>query len=230
MTYLATGAVRVSNTVAKAAAAARAMRLPFVLPIDVGLGQGWYGNRGGKLHQGLDFPAKIGTPVRATASGKITVSSSWGDGTGEWIVVEHDGDAAGFQSRYLHLSERLVKRGDTVTAGQIIAKSGNTGRSTGPHLHFDIQAHPKTQREILATLRPGGLVGRPFRGSNMVPAEILLPVPSGGRPPLAGLGYTDVAYEPEDAPPAGGFLPPLAKAALLGGAVVLAWRWLRRSR
>ena len=227
MPYLATGS---ADAATRAASAARALHPPFVLPITATIGQGWYGNRGGKLHQGLDFPAKIGTPVRAAGSGKIVVSSGWGDGTGEWIVVEHDGDLAGFRTRYLHLSRRLVKKGDTVEAGQVIALSGNTGRSTGPHLHFDLQADPKARKDLLAALKPGGLVGRPFRGANMVPAEILLPVPRGDRPPLAGLGYTDVPYEPEDQPPAGGHVPPLFGAALLGMTAFFLWRAIGGSR
>jgi murein DD-endopeptidase MepM/ murein hydrolase activator NlpD len=85
------------------------------------------------LHEGLDLAAIEGTPVLAAASGVVIFA---GDATGYGNLLEVD-HGAGISSRYAHLSEILVTEGQMVTRGQLIAKSGNTGRSTGPHIHFE---------------------------------------------------------------------------------------------
>ena len=90
-------------------------------------------------HTGVDFAAPIGTNVYSTARG--VVESVWADATcGKSIRVKHDN---GFATLYCHLNEQLVKPGDTVGAGCLIARSGNTGRSTGPHLHYAIYSDGK---------------------------------------------------------------------------------------
>jgi murein DD-endopeptidase MepM/ murein hydrolase activator NlpD len=83
-------------------------------------------------HLGVDFACKIGTPVLAVADGKIT-NSTWGKAYGKQIVQKVDG---GFVI-YAHLNALRVKPGQKVTKGQIIGESGNTGNSTGPHLHLE---------------------------------------------------------------------------------------------
>ena len=89
------------------------------------------------IHDGnaVDFGAPIGTSVYATASGTVLIAKSGGynSGYGSYIVINHEGGA---QTLYGHLSSVLVSPGDTVKQGDLIAKSGNTGRSTGPHLHY----------------------------------------------------------------------------------------------
>lgn len=85
-------------------------------------------------HNGIDIGVKTGTEVMAAISGKVTLAG-W-DGSNGYSVVISNGDA---QVMYAHLSEILVEKGDTVTAGQLVAKSGNTGMSTGPHLHFELR-------------------------------------------------------------------------------------------
>jgi murein DD-endopeptidase MepM/ murein hydrolase activator NlpD len=86
------------------------------------------------MHEGIDFVAPIGTPVHATAAGKVLRSGRAG-AYGEMIEVAH---ADGFVSRYAHLSVRQVQEGDPVQRGQVIGLLGNTGRSTGPHLHYEV--------------------------------------------------------------------------------------------
>jgi len=87
-------------------------------------------------HTGIDYRANIGTSVRAAASGKvIQISSGWSGGYGNQMLVDHGG---GRVTRYAHLSSFAVGVGQTVGQGQTIAYSGNTGRSTGPHLHFEL--------------------------------------------------------------------------------------------
>ena len=85
------------------------------------------------MHTGLDFRAATGDPVRVTANGKV-VSSGWAGGYGRMVEVDHGN---GLSTRYGHLSEINVKVGDQVKIGQVIGAVGSTGRSTGPHLHYE---------------------------------------------------------------------------------------------
>jgi len=86
-------------------------------------------------HTGIDYRADVGTPVVASQSGKIVESTGgWGRGWGNSLVVDHGG---GLHTRYAHLSSFAVGVGNYVKQGQIIGYSGNTGLSTGPHLHFE---------------------------------------------------------------------------------------------
>jgi murein DD-endopeptidase MepM/ murein hydrolase activator NlpD len=85
------------------------------------------------MHTGLDFRAATGDPVRATANGKV-VSSGWSGGYGRMVEVDNGN---GLSTRYGHLSEINVRVGDQVKIGQVIGAVGSTGRSTGPHLHYE---------------------------------------------------------------------------------------------
>ena len=92
-----------------------------------------FGYRHGRRHQGIDLPYPKGTPVAVAFDGKVRVSDYVG-GYGNLVVVRH---ANGLETFYAHLSERKVHSGDWVAAGDIIGLGGSTGRSTGPHLHFE---------------------------------------------------------------------------------------------
>jgi murein DD-endopeptidase MepM/ murein hydrolase activator NlpD len=85
------------------------------------------------MHTGLDFRAASGDPVRATANGKV-VSSGWTGGYGRMVEIDHGN---GLSTRYGHLSEIGVKVGDQIKIGQVLGAVGSTGRSTGPHLHYE---------------------------------------------------------------------------------------------
>ena len=85
------------------------------------------------MHTGLDFRASMGDPVRATANGKVA-SSGWAGGYGRMVEIDHGN---GLSTRYGHLSEINVKVGDPIKIGQVIGAVGSTGRSTGPHLHYE---------------------------------------------------------------------------------------------
>jgi murein DD-endopeptidase MepM/ murein hydrolase activator NlpD len=85
------------------------------------------------MHTGLDFRAAMGDPVRATADGKVA-SAGWAGGYGRMVEIDHGN---GLSTRYGHLSEISVKVGDSVKIGQVIGAVGSTGRSTGPHLHYE---------------------------------------------------------------------------------------------
>jgi murein DD-endopeptidase MepM/ murein hydrolase activator NlpD len=85
------------------------------------------------MHTGLDFRSSTGDPVRATANGTVE-TAGWSGGYGKMVEIDHGN---GFSTRYGHLSEIDVKAGQTVKIGQIIGRVGSTGRSTGPHLHYE---------------------------------------------------------------------------------------------
>lgn len=87
------------------------------------------------MHEGLDFVAPTGTPVVAAAGGVVTMAE-YHSAYGKLIEIDHGNE---FSSRYAHLSQINVKVGQLVKRGQSIALSGNTGRSTGPHLHFEVR-------------------------------------------------------------------------------------------
>ena len=103
-----------------------------------------YGTRSRGFHSGIDLVAKTVTPVYASAGGKV-VLSSWYYGYGNCIVVDHGN---GLKTRYAHLSGFNVKVGDTVSRGQQIGRSGNTGNSTGPHLHFEVIVNGSTKNPV----------------------------------------------------------------------------------
>ena len=87
------------------------------------------------FHEGIDFPAEAGTPVVAAASGKV-VESGYQPHYGKMVAIDHGN---GLVSRYAHASEVHVNEGDLVVRGQRVASVGSTGRSTGPHLHFEVR-------------------------------------------------------------------------------------------
>lgn len=85
-------------------------------------------------HNGTDFAMPIGTPVTAPANGRVEKIANH-PAAGRYIIIRHDN---GYRTRYLHLSRQLVSQGQRVAMGERIALSGNTGRSTGPHLHYEV--------------------------------------------------------------------------------------------
>ncbi|MGE6743129.1 M23 family metallopeptidase [Allorhizobium pseudoryzae] len=87
------------------------------------------------LHAGIDFQADVGASVRATGSGKVT-AAGYSGGYGNMVEIDH---GQGITTRFGHLSGILVSVGDQVEAGQIIGRAGSTGRSTGPHIHYEIR-------------------------------------------------------------------------------------------
>ena len=87
------------------------------------------------LHEGLDFTAQTGTPIHAAAGGIVIEAASSPD-YGNIVKLDH---GAGLETRYAHISRFLVKPGERVEKGQLIAEVGNTGRSTGAHLHFEVR-------------------------------------------------------------------------------------------
>jgi murein DD-endopeptidase MepM/ murein hydrolase activator NlpD len=116
-----------------------ALMIPNSRPVEGAVGSG-FGFRSdpftgrAALHTGLDFPADAGTPVRAAAGG-IVLASEVHPEYGRLVELDHGN---GLVTRYAHNSRVLVKAGDLVRRGQVISEVGTTGRSTGPHLHFEV--------------------------------------------------------------------------------------------
>jgi murein DD-endopeptidase MepM/ murein hydrolase activator NlpD len=94
-----------------------------------------FGGRGYEYHEGQDIDAQYGTPVQVAASGKVTIAG-WQRGYGNVVYVDH---GRGVSTRYGHLSKIEVMVGETVSRGQTIGLVGSTGRSTGPHLHYEVR-------------------------------------------------------------------------------------------
>jgi murein DD-endopeptidase MepM/ murein hydrolase activator NlpD len=87
------------------------------------------------MHTGMDFRDKVGSPIRPTAAGTVT-SAGWDGGYGQMVEIDHGN---GYTTRYAHMSSILVKKGDEVTPDMTIGLVGSTGRSTGPHLHYEVR-------------------------------------------------------------------------------------------
>jgi murein DD-endopeptidase MepM/ murein hydrolase activator NlpD len=108
---------------------AAGLRAPVSCPRTSGFGYRW-----GRMHEGIDFGCPSGTPVAAAAAGTV-VSAGWSNGYGNLVLVDH----GSIVTAYAHNSRFTVGAGDRVAAGQTIALSGSTGRSTGPHVHFEVR-------------------------------------------------------------------------------------------
>ena len=87
-----------------------------------------------RFHEGMDFSAPVGTDIYATGNG-VVIYSGWRQGYGETIEVDH---GFNYVTLYAHCSKRLVRVGQKVKRGDVIARVGNTGKSTGPHLHYEV--------------------------------------------------------------------------------------------
>jgi len=121
------------------------------LPTFAPIVDGWYSSNFGyridpftgqqSFHEGIDFPAETGTPIVAAASGKV-VAAGYHAQYGKMIEIDHGN---GLVSRYAHTSQLLVSEGDLVVRGQRVGTVGSTGRSTGPHLHFEVRLNGAPQ-------------------------------------------------------------------------------------
>ena len=121
-------------------------------------------------HTGVDYAVPVGTDVLAVADGKIT-NATWGKSYGTQLVQSVDGG----WFIYAHLSSTLVKAGDKVKAGQVIAKSGNTGNSTGPHLHVELRNNIRWSSGT--DLDPAALIGiKPASAIKKAKAKVAAPI------------------------------------------------------
>jgi murein DD-endopeptidase MepM/ murein hydrolase activator NlpD len=113
-----------------------------------------FGWRNGRFHEGVDIKAKSGTPVYAAHAGRVVYSASGMRGYGRVVVVR----GQGIMSVYAHNSRNIAKAGTEVEQGELIAKSGESGRTRGPHLHFEIRIRDKNRKNVAVnplTFYPG---------------------------------------------------------------------------
>jgi len=128
--------------------------LPLGSPLDtleISSKYGWRRSplrKGWQLHAGTDYLAAWQDTVYATGNGVVR-RASWNQGYGRCIMIDH---AWGYQTTYAHLYRYFVRRGDTVERGQPIARAGNTGAVTGPHLHYEVRRNGKTADPSLFVL------------------------------------------------------------------------------
>ncbi len=121
----------------------RIKAIPSILPLHTGYLNDGFGVRMDpfthrlRFHYGQDFSVRIGTRVHATADGRV-IKLSANTGYGKTIIIDH---GYGITTLYAHLNSYKVKKGDFVKRGQVIAFSGNTGRSTGPHMHYEVRVN-----------------------------------------------------------------------------------------
>ena len=97
-----------------------------------------------RMHAGMDFSCDEGTKIYATADGKV-LDASWRGGYGNMVELDH---GYGYTTRYAHMSEPKVKPGQIVKRGDLIGLSGNTGKSTGPHLHYEVRINGEPQNPV----------------------------------------------------------------------------------
>jgi murein DD-endopeptidase MepM/ murein hydrolase activator NlpD len=113
-----------------------AQKAPFTMPVKNSYRfTSGFGPRWGRMHNGTDFAAPVGTPIYAPADGVVTFAG-WSSGYGRLVKIKHD---FGIETRYAHQSRIRVKVGQRVSRGDRIGDIGNSGRSTGPHLHYEIR-------------------------------------------------------------------------------------------
>lgn len=125
----------------------------FRWPVDAPRLTSVFGSRWGRPHEGIDLTAPIGTPVYAADAGEVIYAGNRVRGYGNMVVVNHGGD---LMTVYAHNSVLLVKVGERVAAGQRVALSGQSGRATGPHVHFEVRRGqvPRDPLPYLPSLRP----------------------------------------------------------------------------
>ncbi|MFI9766580.1 transglycosylase family protein [Streptomyces sp. NPDC052415] len=146
------------STPAKPSKAAKTSQKSMVSPVSAPTGTPYHkaGSSWSKgYHTGVDFPVATGTTVRSVAEGKV-VGAGWEGSFGYQVVVRH---SDGRYTQYAHLSAISVRSGQQVGAGQRIGRSGSTGNSSGPHLHFEVRTGPGFGSDIdpVAYLRAGGV-------------------------------------------------------------------------
>jgi len=120
-------------------------KMDFIWPVEGNISDG-FEEAEGRRHQGVDIPSPLGIPIRASHAGMVIYSNSTIKGYGNLIILRHSEE---FVSVYAHNQANLVEEGTWVEKGQIIGKVGQTGRASGPHLHFEIRRNNKAVDPML---------------------------------------------------------------------------------
>ncbi len=125
--------------------ARRSSQLAFRWPVDKATLTSRYGRRRGRPHEGIDLGARRGTPIRAAEAGKV-IHSGWLGDYGRVVIVKHAGH---YSTVYAHANKLYVRKGQFVDKGDRIAEVGSSGKSTGPHLHFELRKREVAQDPML---------------------------------------------------------------------------------
>jgi murein DD-endopeptidase MepM/ murein hydrolase activator NlpD len=123
----------------------RETSLDFVWPVEGPLSSGFGRRRGGR-HEGIDIPAKTGTPVRAAEAGRVIHSGAGLGDYGNVVIVKHAGR---YSTVYAHNRRNRVRKGEFVEKGQVIAEVGRTGNASGPHVHFELRRDRRAEDPLL---------------------------------------------------------------------------------
>jgi len=134
----------------------------FAWPIEQGVISSGFGIRNGTMHDGVDIAAPVGTPIHAAESG-IVIYSGRLRGYGNVIIVRHDDH---YVTVYAHDSTNLVREGETVARGQVIARLGTSGRTTGANLHFEVRRDNIARNPLAYLPRPDQTAGISFARNN----------------------------------------------------------------
>ncbi len=148
-----------------------AVQWPFPVGVPVSSG---FGMRWGYMHNGVDFvPGGEGAPIRAIADGIVRIATEAGASYGVHVIIDHvvDGQAIGSHYAHMLVGSLKVKPGDVVKRGQIIGNVGNTGHSTGPHMHFEILLNGTTPTEPLAWMEAHNIASTVVTMPTSTPTE-----------------------------------------------------------
>jgi murein DD-endopeptidase MepM/ murein hydrolase activator NlpD len=155
----------------------------FYHPVPGPMGDG-FGRVGGRRHTGIDFPAPRGTPIEAAGRGR-TVFAGWNSGGyGNLVVVQH---RLGFATWYAHMSRIATAPGQAVSGGTVIGYVGSTGRSTGPHVHFEVRRYDTPIDPTPYLL--GGVAARASRAPGSLECGPLMPGGDAAEPPRGAARY-----------------------------------------
>jgi murein DD-endopeptidase len=145
-------------------------------------------------HNGTDFAMPIGTPITSPANGRVD-RVDYHSAAGRYVVITHDN---GYRTRFLHLSRSLVKPGERVAMGEKIALSGNTGRSTGPHLHYEVHVNNKPVNAMNVDLPENtSLSGNALLAFQRQAAPVLAALDSGETGNISVAAYSSSESEDE---------------------------------
>jgi len=135
--------------------------VPFLWPVDGGVLTSSFGPRDASHHDGIDISAPAGTPVRAARDGRVLYSDEL-RGYGNLMILEHDG---GYATVYAHLRDTRADLGDSVRQGEEIATVGETGKTSGPNLHFEIRKDNVARNPVFFLPDAAGRANVVHRGS-----------------------------------------------------------------
>jgi murein DD-endopeptidase MepM/ murein hydrolase activator NlpD len=145
LAYVPTAVPPPDSRASRRALARRETDLDFIWPVRAPISSK-FGRRRGRHHDGIDIPAKAGTPVRAAEAGRVIHSGGGLGDYGKVVILKHAGH---YSTVYAHNRRNRVRKGEFVEKGQVIAEVGKTGNATGTHLHFELRRDRRPENPVL---------------------------------------------------------------------------------